>query len=289
MNASLARRLAVTAVLVIAALLIGSRLWVYYMEEPWTRDGVVRADVVGVAADVSGFVAEVYVHSTQAVRRGDKLFRLDPVRFDLALRQANAEVEQKQATFEEADREAKRLMSLNSVEASVQQQQQATSLAIEAAGAYRDAVAARDVAQLNLDRSTVYASVNGIVTDLWLRPGDYITSGQPITALVDTDSFYVEGYFQETKLPQIHPGDRATVQLMGTSALLGGQVIGIAGGVFDRQRSVGRDLLANIDPTFTWVRLAQRIPVRVKLDPLPPTVRLVAGRTATVTVLPAAR
>ena len=231
----------------------------------------------------------VYAHSTQAVHSGDKLFRLDPVRFDLALRAANADVEQKQATFEEADREAKRLMSLSNIEASVEQQQQATALAIEAAGAYRNALAARDVAQLNMDRSTVYASVNGIVTDLWLRPGDYVTASQPITALVDTDSFYIEGYFEETKLPRIHPGDRATVQLMGTSELLGGVVVGIAGGVFDRQRSVGRDLLPNIDPTFTWVRLAQRIPVRVQLDLLPPSVRLVAGRTATVTILPAAR
>jgi multidrug resistance efflux pump len=289
MNASLPLRLAVTAVLVVAAALIGWRMWVYYIDEPWTRDGMVRADVVGVAADVSGFVADVYVHATQAVHRGDKLFRLDPVRFDLALRAANADVEQKRATFEEADREAKRMMSLNNTEASVQQQQQATALAIEAAGAYQNAVAVRDVAQLNMDRSTVYASVNGIVTDLWLRPGDYVTASQPITALVDTDSFYVEGYFEETKLPRIHAGDRATVQLMGTSELLGGDVIGIAGGVFDRQRSVGRDLLPNIDPTFTWVRLAQRIPVRIKLDPLPPSVRLVAGRTATVTILPPAR
>jgi multidrug resistance efflux pump len=289
MNATLSRRLAVTALLVIAALLLGWRLWVYYIEEPWTRDGVVRADVVDIAADVSGFAAEVYVHDTQAVRRGDKLFTLDPARFTLALRQATAQAEQKRATFEEADREAKRMLSLSTDSVSVQQQQQAGSLAEEAGGAYQDALAARDVAQLNMDRSTVYASVNGIVTNFWLRPGDYVTASQPIAALVDTDTFYVEGYFEETKLPRIHPGDRATVQLMGTRELLGGEVLGIAGGVYDRQRSVGRDLLPNIDPTFTWVRLAQRIPVRIRLDPLPPSVRLVAGRTATVTILPASR
>jgi multidrug resistance efflux pump len=289
MNASLARRIAVTAVLAIVALLIGWRLWVYYIDEPWTRDGVVRADVVDVAADVSGFVAEVYVHDTQAVRRGDRLFTLDQARFTLALRQTTAAAEQKRATFEEADREAKRLLSLNGISVSVEQQQQAGSLAEEAGEAYQDALTARDVAQLNIDRSTVHAMVNGIVSDLWLRPGDYVTAGVPIAALVDTDSFYVEGYFEETKLPRIHPGDRATVQLMGTTELLGGEVMGIAGGVVDRQRSVGRDLLPNINPTFTWVRLAQRIPVRIRLDPLPPGVRLVAGRTATVTILPAAR
>jgi multidrug resistance efflux pump len=281
-----ARRIAVTAVLVAAALLIGWRLWVYYMEEPWTRDGMVRADVVGIAPDVTGFVAEVYVHDTQAVRKGDRLFRLDPARFLLALAETSADADQKRATSEEADREAKRLMSLDSASVSIEQQQQATALAQEAAAAYRDAIVAHDVAQLNMDRATVYAPVNGIMTNLYLRPGDHLTAGDPVAALVDTDSFYVEGYFEETKLPRIHPGDRATVQLMGSPELLQGQVVGIAGGVFDRQRSVGRDLLPNIDPTFTWVRLAQRIPVRVTLVEVPPSVRLIAGRTATVTILP---
>ena len=128
-----------------------------------------------------------------------------------------------------------------------------------------------------------------MLTDFYLRPGDYVAAGQPIAALVDTDSFYVEGYFEETKLPRIHPGDRATVQLMGHERVDSGQVLGIAGGVFDRQRSVGRNLLPNINPTFTWVRLAQRIPVRGCVSiPVPPSVRLVSGRTATVTILPAA-
>ena len=139
-----------------------------------------------------------------------------------------------------------------------------------------------------MERSTIHASVNGVVTTFYLRPGDYVTAGHPIAALVDTDSFYVEGYFEETKLPRIHPGDRATVRLMGAADVLDGTVLGIAGGVFDRQRSIGRDLLPNIDPTFTWVRLAQRIPVRIKLGEVPPSTHLVAGRTATVTILPPA-
>jgi multidrug resistance efflux pump len=125
-----------------------------------------------------------------------------------------------------------------------------------------------------------------VLTDLSLRPGDYVTAGEPIAALVDSDSFYVEGFFEETKLPRIHPGDRAAVQLMGTSDLLHGRVVGIAGGVFDRQRSVGRNLLPNVNPTFTWVRLAQRVPVRVQLDAVSATIQKVAGRTATVTILP---
>jgi multidrug resistance efflux pump len=286
---SVLRRIAVSVLLVAAAAFMGWRMWVYYMEEPWTRDGMLRADVVGVAADVSGPVVEVFVHDTQAVRKGDVLFRIDPSRFTLALREATADAERKQAVFQESDREARRLMNLTQIAVSREQQQQASALAIEAAADYQQALAARDVAQLNLDRSQVRASVNGVLTDLYLRPGDYVTASQPVAALVDTDSFYVEGYFEETKLPRIHLGDRAEIRLMGASEVLTGEVRGIAGGVVDRQRSVGRDLLPNINPTFTWVRLAQRIPVRVRLHDVPPSVRLVAGRTATVTILPAGR
>ncbi|HEX3575753.1 MAG TPA: HlyD family secretion protein [Rhodopila sp.] len=290
MSAVLGRlgRILVTVALVVAAIAVGWRLWDYYFAEPWTRDGILRADVVGISTDVSGLVSEVDVHDTQAVRKGDLLFRIDPDRFTLALNQAEADVAQKNATFQEADREARRLLSLDRDAVSTEQQQQATAVALETAAAYRDAIATRDVAKLNLTRSEVRATVNGVLTDLSLRPGDYVTAGEPIAALVDSDSFYVQGYFEETKLPRIHPGDRATVQLMGTSALLQGRVVGIAGGVFDRQRSSGRSLLPNINPTFTWVRLAQRIPVRVQLDAVPPTTQMIAGRTATVTILPSA-
>jgi multidrug resistance efflux pump len=288
MSAALGRlgRIFITVALVGAAIAIGWRMWDYYFAEPWTRDGILRADVVGISTDVSGLVSEVNVYDTQAVRKGDLLFRIDPDRLTLALNQAEEDVARKNATSQEADREAKRLLSLNTFAVSTEQQQQATAVALETAAAYRDAVAARDVAKLNLKRSEVRATVNGVLTDFSLRPGDYVTAGEPIAALVDSDSFYVEGFFEETKLPRIHPGDRATVQLMGTSKLLQGRVVGIAGGVFDRQRSVGRNLLPNINPTFTWVRLAQRVPVRVQLYAVPPTIQMVAGRTATVTILP---
>jgi multidrug resistance efflux pump len=291
MNATFRRfgPILVTVALVLAAIAVGWRMWYYYFEEPWTRDGILRADVVGISTDVSGLVSEVDVHDTQAVRKGDLLFRIDPDRFTLALNQAEADVEQKNATFQEADREAKRMLSLNALAVSTEQQQQSTAGALETAAAYRNAAATRDVAKLNLTRSEVRATVNGVLTDLSLRPGDYVTAGQPIAALVDSDSFYVEGYFEETKLPRIHPGDRATVQLMGMSELLQGKVVGIAGGVFDRQRSIGSNLLPNINPTFTWVRLAQRVPVRVQLDAVPSTIQMVAGRTAIVTILPVPR
>ena len=133
------------------------------------------------------------------------------------------------------------------------------------------------MAQLNLDRSEVRASVDGMVTNFSMRPGDYVTAGAPIFALIDSDSIYVEGYFEETKLPQIQAGDRARVRLMGESQLIEGHVQSIAGGIADRERQASNDLLANIAPTFSWVRLAQRVPVRIALDHVPPGVRLLVG------------
>ena len=157
-----------------------------------------------------------------------------------------------------------------------------------ARAALAQAVVNRDTAKLNLERTQVKSVVNGFVTNLDLRPGAYVSASHPVMALVDRGSFYVEGYFEETKLPQIHLGDRVTVSLMGAQQKLEGHVESFAEGISDRDRTTGTNLLPNINPTFNWVRLAQRIPVRVALDPVPANVRLVAGQTATVQVLPGA-
>ncbi|MEJ1976297.1 MAG: HlyD family secretion protein [Acetobacteraceae bacterium] len=248
-----------------------------------------RADVVQVAPDVSGLVAEVLVHDNQAVKKGDVLFRIDPVRFALALYEAEAMVDSKQATADEAVREMNRALALTSAEMAVQVQQQYTATAAQARAAYQQAVAERDVAKLNLDRAAVRATVNGIVANFSLRPGDYVTAGTAAFALTDTDSFYVAGYFQETKLAGIQVGDPVRVQLMGESRLIEGHVHSIASGIADRELSNGPSLLANVTPTFSWVRLAQRVPVRIAIDQVPDGVRLISGRTASVAVQPQAR
>ena len=146
---------------------------------------------------------------------------------------------------------------------------------------------ARAVAALNLKRSDVVSPVDGIVTNVALEPGDYVTVGKGVMALIDSATLRVEGYFEETKLPRIHVGDRVEVRLMGEQQVLTGHVASIAAGIADRERSDAPDLLANINPTFSWVRLAQRVPVRVRLDDVPSNVDLVLGRTATVAVAPA--
>ena len=280
-------RFAITAIAVGIAAVVGWRLWIYYLEAPWTRDGRVRADVVQVAADVSGLVNDVLVHDNQVVKKDRVLFRVDPARFQIAIRDAQANVDSKLAAAQEAERETNRYSRLNALSVSEEQQQQRDTAAVEANATYQQALASRDLAALNLARSQVHAPVNGFVTNFDMRPGDYVDAGKPLFALIDSDSFHVDGYFEETKLPRIKIGDPARVYLVGESAVIEGHVESIAGGIADRERQGSADLLANVNPTFSWVRLAQRVPVRIALDHVPAGVRLVTGRTATVVVLPA--
>ncbi|NKK59860.1 efflux RND transporter periplasmic adaptor subunit [Rhizobium leguminosarum bv. viciae] len=276
-------RLIVTLAFVCAAFYVGRGLWVHYMDEPWTRDARLRADVVGIAPDVSGLVSEVDVQDNQRVKKGDVLFRVDRERFNIALAQAEAALEGSRAAMEQAHRERERQERLGDA-ASLQQKEQARTEEDQARAAYGQALANRDLAKLNLDRSEIKATVNGTVSNLSLRPGDYVTAGAAKVALVDTDSLRVEGYFEETKLPRIHVGDTVSVRLMGQSERLQGHVDSIATGIEDRERTAGTGLLANINPTFSWVRLAQRVPVRINLDNVPGNVHLIAGLTATVEV-----
>ncbi len=276
----LLRRLITLAVVAVAMFALRS-LWTHSELAPWTRDGRVRADVVSIAPDVPGFVVKVAVHDNQVVSKGDPLFEIDRARYEIALQQALATVARQRASLAEAGREAHRNDSLGEVVSSEVREQSRTRMQ-EATAELQRGLADLAAARLNLQRTLIVAPVNGIVTNLELRPGNYLTAGRQGLALLDSDSLHVDGYFEETKLPLLHEGDRVSVRLMGESQLLYGSVQSIAPAIFDRERTPTGDLVANINPTFSWVRLAQRVPVRIKLDPGPLDVRMIAGRTATV-------
>jgi multidrug resistance efflux pump len=272
----------VTIAVALGAVIAMRWLWIHDELEPWTRDGRVRADVVTVAPDVAGFVMSVAVVEDQVVHKGDPLFQLDRARYSVALEQARAAVARERAIFAEAKREASRNQRLGDVVA-IEVREQSEARSQEAAADLQQGLAELATAQLNLRRTLVVALVNGIVTNLELQPGDYYTAGRTALALVDTDSIRVDGYFEETKIPRIHVGDRVSVRLMGEARILYGHVKSIAPGIYDRERTPTANLIADINPTFSWVRLAQRIPVRIELDSgCPADVRLIAGRTATV-------
>ncbi|WP_295522531.1 efflux RND transporter periplasmic adaptor subunit [uncultured Pseudacidovorax sp.] len=272
--------LAVVALAIWAAL----RLWDHYELAPWTRDGRVRANVVQVAPDVSGLVSTVRVQDNQPVHAGDVLFEIDPARFALAVQQARAGEQSVQVGLAQARREDARNASLSDLVPREAREQ--TRARMEAAAA---AMARAEVdlhtAELNLARATVRAPVDGWVTNLDLRTGAYAAAGRGAMAIVDRGSFYVEGYFEETKLARIHPGDAVRVTPMGSRQALSGTVQSIAAGIADRDRSTGANLLPSVNPTFNWVRLAQRVPVRVQLDTPPSAQGLVAGQTVLVEVV----
>ncbi len=288
-NASFAKRFLVTAIVLVAAAVIAWQLWDYYMQAPWTRDGRVRADVVALAPDVSGPVVKVFVHDNDDVKTGDPLFQIDPARFALALAQAQASAERAKAAMQDAQTNAGRYASVSSNATSAQQRDASSTQALEAQAEYRLAQANLGIAQLNVERSTIRATVNGTITNFSMQPGDYVNAGTAVVAIVDTDSLYVDGYFEETKLHGIAPGDAATVTLLQGGPAIQGHVAGLAAGIADAERiATNATLLADVTPTFTWVRLAARVPVRITLDKIPAGTRLVAGMTCTVAITPAA-
>lgn len=279
-----AGRVAVTLAVVAVAVVGGKRLWDHYQVDPWTRDGRVRADIVQVAPDVSGLVTAVQVVNDQTVKAGQPLFYVDRDRYALALRQADAAVAAQKAQLAQARRELARNRVLGDLVAG-EITEQSLAKVEQGQAALAQAVAARDLAALNLERTLVVAPTDGFLSDLTLRTGDYVTAGKPVLALIDSRSYRVEGYFEETKLKGLHVGQKVSVTVMGEDRPLHGHIQSIAAGIEDRDRAAGASLLPNVNPTFSWVRLAQRVPVRVALDETPKDLRLIAGRTATVAVL----
>lgn len=278
-------RVALTVGLLVVAVIVGRWLWIEYRVEPWTRDGRVRADVVQIAPDVSGLVTEVRVRDNALVEVGDILFVLDRPRYLQALAQAQAAHDSLRVQLSQARREDRRNSDLGNLVA-VETLEQGRAKVEQLTANLAQTQVAIETARLNLSRTQVRASVRGLVTNLNLYPGVYAAAGHPVMALVDQDSIHVVGYFEETKIPRIHVCDTVTVRLMGDSQVFTGRIESMAGGIDDRERSQSSSLLANVNPTFNWVRLAQRIPVRIRLDPIPMDVRLIMGRTATVDVRP---
>ncbi|WP_329845989.1 biotin/lipoyl-binding protein [Stenotrophomonas sepilia] len=276
--------LMVFAIAVVAALAI----WHRYETRPWTRDGRVRADVVRVASDMGGLVTQVLVHDNQRVSAGQLLLVLDQPRFAAALEKADAAASSARATLALARRESTRDNALGNLVASETRERNAAKVDTELA-ALAQARAEQRVARLNVQRTEVRATTDGIVTNLDLHAGDYLQPGAQALALIDTRSLRIEGYFEETKLACITEGDAAVARLMGDDHDVRGHVDTIAAGIADDQRSSTHNLLPAVAPTYTWVRLAQRIPVRIRIDDARPDTRLIVGRTASVTITPSAQ
>jgi RND family efflux transporter MFP subunit len=269
---------------VVAGLLVWA-MWETYMAAPWTRDGTVRAYVVVMAPEVAGRIVKLPVADNQFVHKGGELFEIDPADYRIALDHAQAQLQRDAAALDYARaNEARNAHGTKQGWASTDVYQQTTRTLLQS-----EAVVALDKvaiakAQLDLSRTVIRSPVNGYVTNLLAQLGDYATVGQKIVSVVDSDSFWIDGYFEETSLGRIHDGDAATVKLMGYSQLVRGHVGSVARGINVPNAQPDQAGLASVNPIFTWVRLAQRVPVRIHIDQVPDGVRLVAGMTATVEI-----
>ena len=279
-------RITVTLIILAVAAFAGLLIWNQYITGPWTRDGQVLADIVNLAPQVSGRITKLVVVDNQMVHKGDPLYEIDPVDYQVDVATAQANVNSKLADLKLKRSEATRRTTLTTLSTSQEEQQTYASGADVASAAYATAIAQLSQANINLDRTHVTSPVNGYITNLLLREGDYATTGTRNISILDSDSFWVAGYFEETKLYGIHVGDPALAALMGYREPIRGHVESIARGINTPNTDPGALGLASVSPVFTWVRLAQRIPVRIKIDAVPDTVHLAAGMTATVTVGP---
>src|ERR1700757_147829 len=278
-------RVLLTLILLTAAGLLGYDLASYYLYSPWTRDARIRANVVTVAPDISGWVDDILVRDNQFVHKGDVLVVIDQDRYRLALANAEATVAATHAQYLMLLEQYQRRSKLSpGVTITVENLDNARRQSESAAANHQQAMASRDTAALNLRRTELRASVNGFITNLNLAKGTFASQGKAVMALIDSDSYRVEAYFEETKIPHIRPGTSAEIYLMDGSPPLQGSVMGVARGITDQDNKDGPELLSSINPTFTWVRLAQRVPVRIHLTHVPPGVLISAGMTCTVGV-----
>jgi multidrug resistance efflux pump len=275
----------ITLTSVAAAAAAGESMWRAYVEAPWTRDATVRAYIVTMAPEVSGRIVELGVSDNQFVHKGDLLMAIDPTNYKIAVSRGEAVLQQAIFDGQNIAHEAERREGLAKLDAvALEQLQLFQSNASIAHAKVQQATADLHQARVNLERTRIAAPVDGWVTNLLARLQDYADIGQSEVSLVDSDSFWVDAYFEENQVASIREGDVATIKLMGYRQTVRGHVAGISRGIDVANAQPNQQGLATVNPIFTWVRLAQRIPVRIHLDQVPQGVRLVAGLTATVEI-----
>ncbi len=276
-------RITFTIAVVFAAVFAGRWVWTDYMHTPWTRDGRIRAEIVTVSADVSGWVTTLNVKDGQDVKKGQLLFSVDNKRYQAALGKAKANTESALLTWELAKHKYNRRVELKTQKAISEEDLELTRINRNIAKANYDlAKTDQDLAQLNVDRTEVVAPVSGQIINLNLRQGNYIGQGVSVFAIVKSNSFYVTGYFEETKIPLIYENQQAKIALLSGGKQLTGHVVSVGKAIANTNTQSNSQLLPQIQQTFNWVRLSQRIPVDIQLDALPQDSQLSAGMTATI-------
>tara|TARA_R110002167_G_scaffold30720_2_gene101367 strand:+ start:327 stop:1211 length:885 start_codon:yes stop_codon:yes gene_type:complete len=276
-------RIGVTLLVVAAAVFAGTWIWDHYLYSPWTRDGRIRADVITIAPDVSGWVTRLSVKNNLAVNKGDPLFTIDDTRYQAKFAESNARLAQERTGWDLARHQYERHQRMADLQSVSEESLEAYRIRAEAAKAsYQLAQAELDTARIDMERTKVLAPESGIVNNPTLRRGNYVSRGAPVLSLIKSDSFYVTGYFEETKLQLVRVGQKARITLLSGGEKLSGEVVSIARGIADSNTSSDNQMLPQVEQAFNWVRLAQRIPVDITLDTLPDDVNISAGMTVSI-------
>ena len=272
----------ITLVLVALAAWAAVSLYQQYIQNPWTRDCQVRANVVGIAPRVSGPIIQVAVYDNQEVQKGDLLFEIDPTDFQAQVDVADGQVQNDEATLKQQQQNLDRQTNLYKNHVTAQQDFQNAQDSFAAAQAQLiSAKANLELAKLNLAYTKVFAPVDGYVTNMNTSEGTYVIAGKQLIALVDTGSFWIAAYFKETQLPHISLGQKANLTIMGyNNQPFQGIVRSVGWGIYvqDGSGSDTTGLLPSINQTVDWVRLPQRFPVRIQVLGKPP-VPLRIGQT----------
>jgi RND family efflux transporter MFP subunit len=267
----------------------GYQVFEDYFSNPWTRDGQVRGNVIQIAPRVTGMVTSIAVIDNQYVHRGDTLFELDQEPFEIAIAQAAANLERAHISSRAAKIEYDRLQDIFQKDPGAVSQKDLNRREAN----YLESLSQIDVAteslrgaKLNLGYTHIYAPVDGYVSNVDFQIGTQAVANSPILALVESDSFWVFGYFRESQIGKFDIGDPARVTLMAyPETPLEGTVESLGWGIAPSDGNTGVKLLPSIKPVFQWIRLAQRIPVRIKLEKIPDGVELRFGLTASVMVM----
>ena len=275
----------ITLVVVALASWAAVALYQQYIQNPWTRDCQVRANIVGIAPRVSGPIIHVAVHDNQDVKKGDLLFEIDPANFQAEVDVATGQLLNDEANLKQHQQDLDRQTDLFKKHVTAQQDFQNAQDAFSAAQAQLTSAKANlELAKLNLDYTKVFAPVDGYVTNMNTSEGTYVTAGKQLIALVDTSSFWIAAYFKETQLPHIQVGQKANMTIMGYgNQPFQGIVRSVGWGIYvqDGSGSDATGLLPSINQTVDWVRLPQRFPVRIQVlgrSPVP----LRIGQTVSV-------
>ncbi|NAW58611.1 MULTISPECIES: HlyD family secretion protein [unclassified Vibrio] len=281
--------IAVNIVILGGAIWLGYQKYQDYFNNPWTRDGQVRANVIKVAPRVSGPIVDVAVADNQPVKAGDLLFVIDPETYQVALSQAQVSLEKTIVSSRGKKIEYDRLKDIRAKDRGAVSHKDLIRREIAYEESLLQIKAAEEQlksAKLNLSYTKVYASVDGFVSNLDIRTGTQAVANQPLLALIDSSSFWVFGFFRENQLANIHPGSEARVTLMShPDTPIKARVDSIGWGIAPKDGTVGYNLLPNVNPVFQWIRLAQRIPVRITITELPQGVDLRFGLTASIMVI----